>query len=274
MRMTAPGCVPGWAGTWGGSRHHNVPKNHNPWPVIEMSEHILGEVARLLESTISMDDCIRAVVLSTREGVVVASVSRDDSVIPDVTATVSAALVWAGDAAMDKVTGGTPDCLVHTTETETVLIVVGRDFHIVVVLRRNCTSRLDIERLIPVARSAVSRAEMLMGSAEEFAREDLLSMLMASFPEVERAMLVTLDGLPVMAAGLADSVEVAGLAASIFANGLTYSIATRWVVVRAGAYSLLVIRVDEQRLLVAGTHANRPEELCQRIVDLLQSGLF
>ena len=56
-----------------------------------MASDTLAEVTNLLEETLNLDKTIQSVVLCSREGVVVASVSQIDTFNPGMLATISAA---------------------------------------------------------------------------------------------------------------------------------------------------------------------------------------
>ncbi len=133
-----------------------------------MPGEILGEVADLLEKALNIHTSVRSVVLCTREGVVVASVSRDEELDPTILSTVSAALVWASITTMGSVGGTRPTHLVQSTPVSRILTVLQHHFQLVVVISRAGDSGLLIEDVLPTFQSIGTRVEILMSSRKGF----------------------------------------------------------------------------------------------------------
>ncbi|TFG99400.1 hypothetical protein E4H12_02960, partial [Candidatus Thorarchaeota archaeon] len=79
-----------------------------------MAGDTLGEVASLLEEALKVHRSVKQIVLCTKEGVVVAALSREGDGNPRVLATVSAALVWGGSATLSHLKHSQPTHLIHT----------------------------------------------------------------------------------------------------------------------------------------------------------------
>ncbi|HDD67124.1 MAG TPA: hypothetical protein ENG31_00695 [Candidatus Thorarchaeota archaeon] len=101
----------------------------------------------------------------------------------------------------------------------------------------------------------------------------MLSNVVRGIPEINRAMLLTIDGLPLGSVGFTNEIEVAGLVGSMFANGLTFSEETDHIVLESDEASLLVVRVDESRLLAVVCGKGRAHDLCERVVDVVRQSV-
>jgi predicted regulator of Ras-like GTPase activity (Roadblock/LC7/MglB family) len=235
-----------------------------------MPGEMLGKVADLLEDALKVHKSVKNVILSTKEGVVVAAVSHQENIDPRVLSTVSAALVWAGTNVLGRVSDARPTHLLHSTSLEHVLTVMQPHYQLVVVMSRADDAGLDMRAAVSTFQSIATRIELLMGSSKAFTRETLLGNIVKSFPEITQAMLLTIEGLPLGSVGFEDHIEVAALASSIFANGLTFSNRTEAITINSDRVTLLVTRIDETRLLAAICPGQRSDELCKKVQALVQ----
>ncbi|MFW9850137.1 MAG: hypothetical protein ACFFF4_13450, partial [Candidatus Thorarchaeota archaeon] len=149
-----------------------------------MPGEILGEVASLLEEALNIHSSVRSVVLCTREGVVVASVSRDEDMDPTLLSTVSAALVWASITTMGYVGAAKPTHLVQSTPVLRILTVLQHHFQLVVVISRADDSGFELEDLLPNFQSIGTRIEILMGSREGFSTGTILGRIVEAIPDI------------------------------------------------------------------------------------------
>jgi len=233
----------------------------------------LGEVAGLLEETLRVHRSVKQVVLCTTEGVVVAAVSREGEVDSRILATVSAALVWGGSTALGHIKESRPTHIIQTTSIERILTVVQPHYQLVVVLSKADDAGLNLDQFVPMFQSLATRMELVMGSTRAFGKQTILGSLVEHIPEITQAILLTIEGLPLGSVGFNDEIEVAGLLSSLFANGLTYSDGSHTISVDTSEMRLLIIRVDEKRLLAAVCGGPNPEELAQRVQQVLDGSV-
>lgn len=230
-----------------------------------MADATLSEVAGLLEETLKVHRSVKKAVLSTKEGVVVAAVSREGDVDSRVLATVSAALVWGGMSTLNHLNEQGPSHLVHTTEIERILVIVQPHYQLVVVVSRADDAGLDLDQLIPAFQSLATRMELVMRSTTTFGKQTILGTIVESIPEVTQAILITSEGLPLGSVGFKDEIEVAGLVGSLFANGLTYSKMTDTITIDSKSMKLVVTRVDENRVLAVACRGPRAGNIAQKV---------
>jgi predicted regulator of Ras-like GTPase activity (Roadblock/LC7/MglB family) len=233
----------------------------------------LGEVASLLEDTLKVHRSVKQAVLCTKEGVVVASVSREGDTDSRVLATVSAALVWGGSTALGHIKKSGPTHLTQTTSIERILTVVQPHYQLVVVLSKANDAGLNLDQLIPTFQSLATRMELVMGSTRAFGKQTILGTIVEQIPEITQAILLTIEGLPLGSVGFSDEIEVAGLLSSLFANGLTYSEVSHTITVDTSEVRLFITRVDENRLLAAVCSGPNPEELAQKVQLVLDGAV-
>ncbi|OLS31745.1 MAG: hypothetical protein ThorAB25_00470 [Candidatus Thorarchaeota archaeon AB_25] len=236
-----------------------------------MPGETLGEVATLLEETLKVHRSVNNAVLCTREGVVVAAVSRGGEIDPRVIATVSSALIWGGTSALHHLKSTGPTHLIHTTSIERILTVVQPHYHLIIMISRADDAGLNLEPLIPAFQSLATRMELVMSSTRAFGKQTILGTIVEEIPEVTKGVLLTIDGLPLGSVGFKDEVEVAGLMASLFANGLTYSEVTDSISLDTDGLRLLITRVDETRLLAVVCPGPNPNEVAQKVRLILDS---
>lgn len=236
-----------------------------------MPGETLGEVATLLEETLKVHRSVNNAVLCTREGVVVAAVSRGGEIDPRVIATVSSALIWGGTSALHHLKSTGPTHLIHTTSIERILTVVQPHYHLIIMISRADDAGLNLEPLIPAFQSLATRMELVMSSTRAFGKQTILGTIVEEIPEVTKGVLLTIDGLPLGSVGFKDEVEVAGLMASLFANGLTYSEVTDSISLDTDGLRLLITRVDETRLLAVVCPGPNPDEVAQKVRLILDS---
>lgn len=229
----------------------------------------LGEVASLLEETLKVHRSVKQVVLCTKEGVVVAAVSREGDADARVLATVSAALVWGGVSALGHLKKSGPTHLVQTTSIERILTIIQPHYQLVIVLSRANDAGLNLDQLVPMFQSLATRMELVMGSTRDFGKQTILGTIVEQLPEITQAILLTIEGLPLGSVGFNDEIEVAGLIGSLFANGLTYSDFSHTISVVKGDMRLLITRVDESRLLAVVCRGPKSDELAQKVQLIL-----
>ncbi|MFW9847336.1 MAG: hypothetical protein ACFFD6_11340, partial [Candidatus Thorarchaeota archaeon] len=215
-----------------------------------MAQKTLAEVATLLEEALELHKAVAQVVLSTKEGVVVASVCRDTEMDSKVISTVAAALVWAGATALDTMGASRPSHLLHSTRVERIITILQPNYLLVVVLSKANEKGLNMETLLPSLQSLATRMELVMSSTSSFGPQTTLGRIVEELPEITQAMILTEEGLPLGSVGFDNTIELAGLASSIFSNGLTFSPQTEYISFDAGNLELMVSRVDESRLLL------------------------
>jgi predicted regulator of Ras-like GTPase activity (Roadblock/LC7/MglB family) len=238
-----------------------------------MPGEILGEVANLLEEALNSHSSIRAVVLCTREGVVVASVSRDDEIDPTLLSTVSAALVWASITTMGNVGSAKPTYLIQSTPVVRILTVLQHHFQLVVVISRADDSGILLEKLVPNFQSIGTRVEILMSSREGFKTGTVLGRIVEAIPDISQAMVLTSEGLPISSVGFQNDIEMAALIGSIFANGLTYSDLTDTIYISSNENNVIVQRIDEQRLLAVVCKGDDSEKVCVQVRNIIENGV-
>lgn len=230
-----------------------------------MAGDTLGEVASLLEEALKVHRSVKQIVLCTKEGVVVAALSREGDGNPRVLATVSAALVWGGASTLSHLKHSRPTHLIHTTSIERILTIVQPHYHLVVVLSRADDAGLNLEQLVPVFQSFATRMELVMGSTRDFGEQTILGKIVEQIPEITQAILLTSEGLPLGSVGLNDAIEVSGMVGSLYANGLTYSDVTHTISIETYEMKLLITRVDETRILAVVCRGPDSEEIAQRV---------
>ncbi|MDF1540407.1 MAG: hypothetical protein P1Q69_16045 [Candidatus Thorarchaeota archaeon] len=238
-----------------------------------MPNEILGEVATLLEEALNLHTSVRTVTLCTREGVVVASVSRDEDINPTILSTISAALVWAGMTTLGTIGSSKPNYLVQSTPVSRVLTVLQHHYQMVVVISRGGDSGLEIEELLPSFQSLGTRIEILMSSKENFDTGTILGRVVKAIPDITQAMVLTAEGLPIGSVGFRNDIEMAALIGSIFANGLTYSELTDTVFISSEENNVLIQRIDAQRLLAVVCHGLNSERISERVRAVLEAGI-
>lgn len=231
----------------------------------------LGEVTDLLQDALAIHRAVRSVVLCTKEGVVVASVSRDENKDPRILSTVSAALAWAGTTTLSHVGDTKPTYLLQTTPIERIITILQPHYNLVVVTSRADDSGFAVDSFLPSFQSLATRIEIIMGSHSTFGKETILGMLVQAIPEITQAMVLTIEGLPLGSVGFANDIEVAALASSIYANGQTFAPETETLSINSDDTDLLVHRIDETRLLAVICRGPKPDLLCQRVLDVIQT---
>jgi predicted regulator of Ras-like GTPase activity (Roadblock/LC7/MglB family) len=236
----------------------------------DMYVETLREITDLLEETMAVHKSVRSSVLSTKEGIVVAAASKDDRMDPYVLATVNAALLWAGATTLKHIDRLAPTYLLHSTPIEQILTVLQPHYQLIVVVSRADDEGFNLIDSIPIFQSIATRMELVMAASGATKREFILEKVVESIPEITKAMLVTLDGLPVNSVGFENHIEIAGLIGSIFANGLTFSEKTESITINSDKISLFITKVDEQRLLVVALPSPRYVSLCERIKNLMK----
>jgi predicted regulator of Ras-like GTPase activity (Roadblock/LC7/MglB family) len=225
----------------------------------------LGEVANLLEEALKVHRSVKQIVLCTKEGVVVAAVSREGDADPKVLATVSAALVWGGSSTLSHLKHALPTHLVHTTSIERILTIIQPHYQLIVVLSRANDAGLNLTQLVPTFQSLATRMELVMGSTRDFGEQTILGTIVEQIPDVTQAILLTVEGLPLGSVGFNDAIEVSGMVASLYANGLTYSETTNTISIDTPDMKLVITRVDETRLLAVVCRGPDSEEIAQKV---------
>jgi predicted regulator of Ras-like GTPase activity (Roadblock/LC7/MglB family) len=229
----------------------------------------LGEVASLLEDTLKAHRSVKQAVLCTKEGIVVAAVSRGGDTDSRVLATISAALVWGGASALRHIKKSGPTHLTQTTSIERILTVIQPHYQLVVVLSRADDAGLNLDTLVPAFQSLATRMELVMGSTRAFGKQTILGTIVEQIPEITQAILLTIEGLPLGSVGFNDDIEVAGLLSSLFANGLTYSDVSHTISIDNSKIRLLITRIDETRLLATVCGGPSPEKLAEKVQQVL-----
>lgn len=238
-----------------------------------MADETLSEVAGLLEATLKVHRSVKKAVLCTKEGVVVAAVSRDGDMDPSVLATVSAALVWGGTSTLHHLRETGPSYVIHSTAIERVLIVVQPHYQMVVTLSKADDAGLNLENLIPTFQGLATRMELVMRSTHSFGKQTILGRIVESIPEVSQAILLTTEGLPLGSVGFKEDVEVAGLIGSLFANGLTYSKMTDTITIDSKNLKLVITRIDETRLLAVACRGPNSDAIAEKVQLVLSGGV-
>jgi predicted regulator of Ras-like GTPase activity (Roadblock/LC7/MglB family) len=234
-----------------------------------MAGDTLGEVASLLEDTLKAHRSVKQAVLCTKEGIVVAAVSRGGDTDSRVLATISAALVWGGASALRHIKKSGPTHLTQTTSIERILTVIQPHYQLVVVLSRADDAGLNLDTLVPAFQSLATRMELVMGSTRAFGKQTILGTIVEQIPEITQAILLTIEGLPLGSVGFNDDIEVAGLLSSLFANGLTYSDVSHTISIDNSKIRLLITRIDETRLLATVCGGPSPEKLAEKVQQVL-----
>lgn len=235
-----------------------------------MPRDTLQDITTLLEEALEVHRSVRCVVLSTKEGVVVAALSREEEFDAPVLATVSAAIVWGATTTLGQLGRGRPTHILHDTKIEKILTVIQPHYHLVVLISRADDAGIDVANLLPDFQSLATRMELVMGSTSTFGSQTILGQIVEEFSDITQALLLTTEGLPLGSVGFENHVEVAGLASSIFSNGLTFSKATNTITIGLEQVRLMVTKVDEQRLLVVVCRGLNAEELCVKVKLLLE----
>ncbi|MHA1935832.1 MAG: hypothetical protein ACW97A_11165 [Candidatus Thorarchaeota archaeon] len=235
-----------------------------------MPSDTIAEVTSLLEDAMKVHRAVRTVVLCTREGVVVAAVSRDNEDDSTVLATVSAALTWAGTTTLNHIGHAKPTHLIHSTPVERLLTVIQPHYQLIIAISKADDSGFNLEGFLSTFQSIATRIEILMGGHSSFGKETVLGNIVKAIPEISQALLLTLEGLPIGSVGFENDIEVAALASSIFANGLTFSQNTTGIAVNSKDVNVLVHRVDDKRLVAVVCRGPNQEILCNRVIDILQ----
>ncbi|TXT55204.1 MAG: hypothetical protein BAJATHORv1_40114 [Candidatus Thorarchaeota archaeon] len=233
-----------------------------------MAEETLGKVAALLEEALAVHESVEHVVLSTKEGVVVAALSRHENADPNLIATVTAALVWGGSTALVQLGQAKPFYLSHVTGTEKIITIVQPNYNLAIVLNRDTS--FDLQKYLSEFQSLATRIELIMKSAAIFGEQTILGRIVERVPEITQAMLLTQEGLPLGSVGLDDDIEVAALTSSVFANGLTFSPHTENITVNTPNMALLIARLDESRLIAVICRGQNPDDICVRVKEVIQ----
>ncbi|MCK5265571.1 MAG: hypothetical protein KAR03_08185, partial [Candidatus Thorarchaeota archaeon] len=214
---------------------------------------------------------VKQIVLCTKEGVVVAAVSREGDADPKVLATVSAALVWGGASTLSHLKHSLPTHVVHTTSIERILTIIQPHYQLVVVLSRADDAGLNLDQLVPAFQSLATRMELVMGSTRDFGEQTILGKIVKQVPEVTQAILLTVEGLPLGSVGFNDAIEVSGMIGSLYANGLTYSDVTHTISIDTANLKFIITRVDETRILAVVCRGPDPDEISQRVRQVLDT---
>ena len=236
-----------------------------------MTGDTLGEIAGLLEEALNVHRSVKQIVLCTKEGVVVAAVSREGDADAKVLATVSAALVWGGTSTLSHLKHSQPTHLIHTTSIERILTIIQPHYQLVVVLSRADDAGLNLAQLVPSFQSLATRMELVMGSTRDFGEQTILGKIVEQVPDVTQAILLTVEGLPLGSVGFSDAIEVSGMVGSLYANGLTYSDVTHTISVDTPGMKLVITRVDESRLLAVVCRGPDPDDIAQKVRLVLDS---
>ncbi|MHA2379445.1 MAG: hypothetical protein ACXADS_09205 [Candidatus Thorarchaeota archaeon] len=235
-----------------------------------MPQKTLAEVATLLEKALEVHNSVRQVVLSTKEGVVVASVCRDDEIDSRVLSTISAALVWAGSTALDTIGSPSPRYLVQSTRIERIVTILQPNYLLVIVISKADDAGLVLDELMPKFQSVATRMELVMSSTNDFGQQSTIGRIVEQLPAVTQAMMLTEEGMPLGSVGFDEPIELAGLASSIFANGLTFSQETDYITMTSGDLELMVARVDDKRLIMVACRGQNPAVLAQKVRDIVE----
>jgi predicted regulator of Ras-like GTPase activity (Roadblock/LC7/MglB family) len=235
-----------------------------------MHVETLREITELLEETMNVHKSVRNSVLSTKEGIVVAAASKDDQLDPYIIATVNAALVWAGTTTLAHLDQNEPTHLLHSTSIERIVTILQPHYQLIILISRADDEGFNLYDAISKFQSIATRMELTMSASGATEREFILEKIVEAIPDITKAMLVTLDGLPVNSVGFKNHIEVAGLAGSIFANGLTFSNKTDSITIHSDNVSLFITKIDEQRLLVVVLPTPKYASLHDEIMNLIQ----
>ncbi|UCE09560.1 MAG: hypothetical protein JSW61_11390 [Candidatus Thorarchaeota archaeon] len=238
-----------------------------------MAGETLTQVTGLLQDVLDIHEYVNHVVLSTKEGVVVAAVARKEEISPHILSTVAAAITWAGASMLTQVGSERPMQYHHSTDKHLILSLIQDNYQLVVVFEKHYGFEKVIDDNLPVLQSLATRVELLMGSSPEFREETILGKIVKAIPEISQAMLITSEGMPVGSVGFRNQIEAAALAGSMFANGLTLSQTTDWLVMNTNEVRLIIARVDDARLLVVIARGDASARVVQRIKDFLDAGI-
>ena len=157
----------------------------------------------------------------------------------------------------------------HLTQLENIVTLIQPHYQLVIVLSKADTAGFAIEKAIPTFQSLATRIEILMGSIPAYSEETILGKIVEEIPEINQAMLLTVEGLPLSSVGFMNQIEIAGIAGSIFANGLTYSLTTGEIEINAEDIRLLLYRVDDAKLLLVICRGPNARELSERVKKFL-----
>ncbi|MHA1960219.1 MAG: hypothetical protein ACW99U_08315 [Candidatus Thorarchaeota archaeon] len=238
-----------------------------------MAGDTLTQVTGLLKEALDVHGSVMHVVLSTGEGVVVAAVSREEEIGPHILSTVSAAITWAGTTILSQMSSDHPLQYQHSTEKHLILSLIQTNYQLVVVFEKHKKYEDTVGDSLSTLQSLATRIELVMGSSPEFRDESILGRIVKAIPEIGQAMLITAEGMPVRSVGFGDQTETAALAGSMFANGLTLSQTTDWLLMNTNDVNLFISRVDDARLLVVVVRGEESAGVIQRIKSFLVEGL-
>ncbi|MHA2261036.1 MAG: hypothetical protein ACXAEN_01480 [Candidatus Thorarchaeota archaeon] len=238
-----------------------------------MAGDTLTQVTGLLKEALDVHGSVMHVVLSTGEGVVVAAVSREEEIGPHILSTVSAAITWAGTTILSQMSSDHPLQYQHSTEKHLILSLIQTNYQLVVVFEKHKKYEDTVGDSLSTLQSLATRIELVMGSSPEFRDESILGRIVKAIPEIGQAMLITAEGMPVRSVGFGDQTETAALAGSMFANGLTLSQTTDWLLMNTNDVNLFISRVDDARLLVVVVRGEESARVIQRIKSFLVEGL-
>ncbi len=237
-----------------------------------LSSAMLIKVTELLGTALESHVAIKDAVLCTQEGVIVAAASKHQDLDPRIIATVSAAIAWVGRTTLEKVTASTPTHVTLVTPHNQVLILVQANYYIILVISNDESTPFVLSEHIQLLKSLAAQIELLMTTDPEFVTANILGRVVQSIPGVIGVMLLTIDGLPLGSVGFEDDIEIAGLVGSLFANGLTFSKHTDHILLESETNNLLIVRVDEKRLL-AVTYRNGTPDTCEQIIDTVRQSV-
>ncbi|MCF2136468.1 MAG: roadblock/LC7 domain-containing protein [Candidatus Thorarchaeota archaeon] len=238
-----------------------------------LSSTMLTKVTELLGQALESHEAVINAVVCTQEGVIVAAASKRQDIDPRIIATVSAAIAWVGRTTLEKVTTSSPSHVTLVTPRNHVIILIQANYYVIIVTSTDGASSFNLSEHIQLFKSLSAQIELLMSSDQEFSTANILGRVVQSIPGVTRAMLLTLDGLPLGSVGFEDDIEVAGLVGSMFANGLTFSSLTDYILMQSDDANLLIVRVDETRLLAVVYRDGVSPDICELIVDTVRQSV-
>ncbi len=232
----------------------------------------LSRLYTLLSESLDIHPGITNAILSTREGAVVASVSRVSETDPRLLATVTAATLWAGNNILSKIRATEMEYLLQVTETETVLTVIQSHYCMTFVFEQT-RDQLDIPSILSHLRSIVTRVELIMATERGPPVERLIDNLVKNILQITQAILLTQDGLPLSSVGLKNETETAAQIASIFANSRTFSESTSHTIISSQNIDLLIVRIDDNRLLAVICKGNSGMQIIDSVLQVVNSSL-
>ena len=181
----------------------------------------------------------------------------------------SAALFWAGTTALSYLSESKATYFSIETPDDRIIAILQPNYHLVIITKAG-KPETDLEPIIPQLQSIAVRIEILMSANDLVPTETTLDKIVKAIPEIQQAMILTTEGLPVEAVGFENNIEIAALAGSIFANGLTFSQVTESVTITAEGIAILVNRIDQQRILIVSFRGSQALDSCKRVKNLLR----